>query len=92
MSYRVQNLKVAKLVNTESQPVLDVYCSTTRKRSDVDLCERIARQNTDDLRSLAADKGYEKQTLHSALRGLSIRSLIKHHEFRPIDPRIEWSA
>lgn len=50
-------------MDTEFQAVLDVYCSTTRDGSDADLCEQIARRNVGDLRSLAADKGYDK---HSA--------------------------
>ena len=49
-NYRVQTLKVTKLVDTEPQDVLDVHCSTTLKRSDADLCEQIARRNAGDLR------------------------------------------
>ncbi len=63
ISYRVQKLKVTKLVDTESQAVLDVHCSTNREGSDADLAEQIARRNAGDLRSLAADKGYDKQSL-----------------------------
>ncbi|MBP1955937.1 hypothetical protein J2752_002868 [Halarchaeum rubridurum] len=43
-SYRVQKLKVTKLVDTDSQAVLDVHCSTTREGSDADLAEQIARR------------------------------------------------
>ncbi len=85
ISYRVQKLKVTKLVDTESQAVLDVNCSTTREGSDVDLCEQIARRNAGDLRSLAADKGYDKQALRIGLRELGIRPLIKHRIFTPYD-------
>jgi IS5 family transposase len=84
-SYRVQKLKVTKLVDTASQAVLDVYCSTTREGSDADLAEQIARRNAGDLRSLAADKGYDKQALREALRELGIRPLIKHRIFAPYD-------
>jgi IS5 family transposase len=56
-SYRVQTLKVTKIVDTETQAILDLHCSTTREGSDADLCEQIARQNADDLRTLAANKG-----------------------------------
>jgi IS5 family transposase len=80
-SYRVQKLKVTKLVDTDSQAILDVHCSTTRGGSDADLAEQIARRNAGDLRSLAADKGYDKQ----ALRDLEIRPLIKHRIFAPYD-------
>ena len=52
-NYRVQTLKVTKLVDTESQAVLDVHCSTTLEGSDADLCEQIARRNAGDLRTRA---------------------------------------
>jgi len=85
ISYRVQKLKVTKLVDTESQAILDVHCSTTREGSDADLCEQIARRNAGDLLTLAADKGYDKQALREALRELGIRPLIKHRIFAPYD-------
>ena len=84
-SYRVQKLKITKLVDTASQAVLDVHCSTNRDGSDADLAEQIARRNTGDLQSLAADKGYDKQALREALRELGIRPLIKHRIFAPYD-------
>ena len=55
ISYRVQKLKVTKLVDTDSQAVLDVHCSTTREGRDADLAEQIARRNAGDLRSLSAN-------------------------------------
>jgi IS5 family transposase len=87
ISYRVQKLKVTKPVDTDSQAVLDVHCSTNRKGSDADLAEQIARRNAGDLRSLAADKGYDKQSLRESLRGLGIRPLIKHRIFAPTTTR-----
>jgi len=85
ISYRVQKLRVTKLVDTETQAVLDVHCSTTRKGIDADLAEQIARRNAGDLRSLAADKGYDKQSLRESLCDLGIRPLIKHRIFAPYD-------
>jgi IS5 family transposase len=84
-SYRVQKLKVTKLVDTDTQAVLDVHCSTTREGSDADLCAQIARRNAGDLLSLAADKGYDKKALRDALRDLDIRPLIKHRIFAAYD-------
>ncbi len=84
-SYRVQKLKVTKLVDTASQAVLDIHCSTNREGSDADLAEQIARRNAGDLRSLAADKGYDKKSLRESLRDLGIRPLIKHRIFAPYD-------
>jgi IS5 family transposase len=38
-----------------------------------------------DLRSLAANKGYDKQSLREGLRDLGIRPLIKRRIFAPCD-------
>jgi len=57
-NYRVQTLKATALVDTESQAILDVHC-TTEKRHDTQLGWQVARRNADDLASLAADKGYD---------------------------------
>ncbi|WP_273838060.1 IS5 family transposase [Halococcus sp. PRR34] len=84
-NYHVQTLKVTKLVDTESQAILDVHSSTTLEGSDADLCEQIARRNAGDLRTLAADKGYDKNALRERLRELEIRPLIKHCIRAPYD-------
>jgi len=41
-NYHVQTPKFTKLIDTESQAILDVHCSTTLEGSDADLCEQIA--------------------------------------------------
>ena len=70
-----------ELVDKATQTVLDLHCSTTLEGSDANLCEQIARRNGGDLRSLAANKGYDKQQL----RDLDIRPLIKHPIFASCD-------
>ena len=60
------------------QAILGVHCSTTLEGSDADLCEQIARRNAGDLRTLAADKGYDKNALRERPRETEIRPLIKH--------------
>ncbi len=57
MKYRVQTLKPTALVDTESDAILDVHC-TTEKRGDTQLGGQVAHRNAGDLTSLAADKGY----------------------------------
>jgi len=83
-NYRVQTLKATALVDTETQAVLDVHC-TTEKRHDTQLGWQVARRNAGDLTSLAADKGYDWMKLREKLREEGVRPLIKHREFRPID-------
>jgi IS5 family transposase len=85
ISYRVQKLKVTKLVDTASQAVFYVHCSTNQKGSDADPAEQIARIPAGDLRSLAANMCYGKQTLRESLCEPGIRPLIKHHIFAPYD-------
>ncbi|MDS0478380.1 IS5 family transposase [Natrinema sp. 1APR25-10V2] len=83
-NYRVQTLKATALVDTESQAILDVHC-TTEKRHDTQLGWQVARRNAGDLASLAADKGYDWMELREKLREEGVRPLIKHRELRPID-------
>jgi len=83
-NYRVQTLKTTALVDTDSQAVLDVHC-TTEKRHDTQIGWQVALRNAGDLHSLAADKGYDWQELREKLREEGVRPLIKHREFRPID-------
>ena len=71
-NYQVQALKATALVDTESQAILDAHC-TTEKRHDT---------------QLGADKGYDWMNLREKLREEGVRPLIKHREFRPIDPRV----
>jgi len=83
-NYRVQTLKTTALVDTETQAILDVHCSTG-KPHDTQLGWQVARRNAGDLTSLAADKGYDWMALREKLREDGVRPLIKHRIFRPID-------
>jgi len=83
-NYRVQTLKTTALVDTETQAILDVHCSTG-KPHDTQLGWQVARRNAGDLTSLAADKGYDWMELREKLRENGVRPLIKHRIFRPID-------
>jgi IS5 family transposase len=83
-NYRVQTLKATALVDTETQAIRDVHC-TTEKRHDTQLGWQVACRNAGDLTSLAADKGYDWMDLREKLREEGVRPLIKHRLFRPID-------
>ena len=84
-NYRVQTVEATKLVNTESQAILDVHCTTTREGSDADVCAQLARRYAGELQILAADKGYDSQPLRETLREMGIRPLVKHRVFAPYD-------
>ncbi|QKY16852.1 IS5 family transposase [Halorubrum sp. CBA1229] len=83
-NYRVQTLKTTALVDTKTQAVLDVRC-TTEKRHDTQIGWQLALRNAGEIASLAADKGYDWQRLREKLREEGVRPLIKHREFRPVD-------
>ncbi|WP_241996804.1 IS5 family transposase [Halorubrum sp. SD626R] len=83
-NYRVQTLKTTALVDTKTQAVLDVHC-TTEKRHDTQIGWQLALRNAGKIASLAADKGYDWQQFREKLREEGVRPLIKHREFRPID-------
>jgi hypothetical protein len=57
-NYRVQTLNTTKLVDTDTQAVLDLYCTTAWEGSDVEVAEQLARRHAGQLRVLTADKGY----------------------------------
>ena len=77
--YRVQTLKTTALVDTASQAVLDVHC-TTELRHDTQIGWQLARRNAGEIASLAADKGYVWQQSPEILRDEGVRPLIKHRE------------
>ena len=84
-NYRVQTIEATKLVDTETQAILDVHCTTTREGSDAEVCLQLARRYPGELLSLAADKGYDCNWLREDLRDLDIRPLIKHCINKPYD-------
>ena len=84
MNYRVQTPKAIALVDTKTQAILDVHC-TTGKPHDTQLGWQVACRNAGDLASLAADKGYDWMQLREKLREEGVKPLIKHRDFRPID-------
>ncbi|SNR57834.1 Transposase DDE domain-containing protein [Halorubrum vacuolatum] len=75
--YRVRSLKVTALVDVKSLYVFDVHC-TTSKKHDAKIGSQVARRNAADLRSLAADRGYDGKPFRDELRADGIRPLIKH--------------
>jgi IS5 family transposase len=84
-NYRVQTLEATTLVDTDSQVILDLYCTTTWDGSDAEVCEQLARWHAGELLVLLADKGYDCNWLRDGLRDLDIRPLIKHCLHAPYD-------
>ncbi|WP_436927555.1 IS5 family transposase [Halosimplex amylolyticum] len=74
--YCVRALKVTALVDTETLYITDIH-STTRKKSDQRIGLQVARRNVCNLRSLAADRGYDTKAFCDELHAHEIRPLIK---------------
>lgn len=58
-NYCVQTTKVTKLVDTDTQAILDLHCTTTWEGNDAEICDQLARKHAGELRVLTADKGYD---------------------------------
>jgi len=84
--YDVQDLKATKLIDTETNVILDLHCTTTREGSDADICKQLARRHAGELQILTADRGFDCTWLREYLReDLKIRPLIKHCINKPYD-------
>jgi IS5 family transposase len=82
--YNVRSLKTTALVDVETLYITDIHCTTTKKH-DTQIGPQVARRNAGDLRSLAADKGYDAKAFRDELREQGIRPLIKHRLYSALD-------
>ena len=82
--YHVRALKVTALVDVETLYITDIH-STTSKKSDHRIGPQVARRNAGDLRSLAADRGYDAKAFRDELRENGVRPLIKHRIYSSLD-------
>lgn len=81
--YRILSLKTTLLVDCQTGVILDVHCSTN-KPHDAPIGEQVLKRNLDKLDVIAADKGYDDNSLRALLRENGVRPLIKHREYRSI--------
>jgi IS5 family transposase len=79
----LQQLKTTLLVDTASKAVLNTHMTTTR-RHDTQIAPQGVKRNTEFIKVLIGDKGYDDQKLHHLVRNHDIRPLIKHCEFTPL--------
>ncbi|RKS78310.1 IS5 family transposase [Haloarcula quadrata] len=80
----VKTIQTTFLVDTAEGAVLDLHCSTEWP-DETKIGPKVALRNAGDLRSLAADKGYDDMSFREELRNAGIRPLIKHRVFAPYD-------
>jgi IS5 family transposase len=80
----VRTIQATLLVDTAEGAIVDLHCST-KWPSGMRIGPKVALRNAGDLRSLAADKGYDDMSFREALRAVGVRPLIKHRVFAPYD-------
>ncbi|MFD2373088.1 IS5 family transposase [Haloarchaeobius iranensis] len=80
----VQTVQATFLVDTAQGAVIDVHCSA-KWPNGTNVGPQVALRNAGDLRSLAADKGYDDMGFREELRAEGVRPLIKHRVFAPYD-------
>lgn len=80
----VRTIQTTFLIDTAEGAIIDLHCST-KWPDKTRIGPKVALRNAGDLRSLAADKGYDDMCFREALRAVGIRPLIKHRVFAPYD-------
>jgi len=58
---------------------------TTTRKHDVQIAPGILKMNRGSFHVLTADKDCDDGMLRAMLRGMKVRPLIKHREFKPYD-------
>ena len=85
----IQQLKITLLVDTESNTIIDLPVTTTRKH-DSQIAPSLIKWNTTDVAVLLGDKGYDDQEIRTLARETGVRPLIKHREFSSLHKA--WNA
>jgi IS5 family transposase len=80
----VRTIQTTFLVDTAEGAIIDLHCST-KWPSGMRIGPKVALRNVGDLRTLAADKGYDDMSFREDLRAVGVRPLIKHRVFAPYD-------
>ncbi len=61
-------------MDVETLYITDIHCTTTKKH-DAKIGPQVVRRNAADLRSLAADRGYDSKAFRDELRGNGVRPI-----------------
>ena len=80
----MKTIQATFLIDTEYIAILYLHCSA-KWPSGMRIGPKVVLWNSDDLRSLAADKGYDDMAFRELLRTHGIRQLIKHRVFAHYD-------
>jgi IS5 family transposase len=83
-NYRFKAVKTTALVDCENSLILDIHCSM-KQPHDTQIGPQILERNSDRVKILAADKGYDSAEFREYLRSKDVRPVIKHREFSSLD-------
>ncbi len=80
---RLKALKSTLLVDTETQKVIGLHNTTTRRHDSKIVMPLVRRARKSGLRikSVRGDAGYDDRKVRDGLRGMGARPLIRHREF-----------
>jgi IS5 family transposase len=79
----VKTIKATTLADTESLAVLDVHCCIESEH-DTKAGPRVVRVPADDLRSVAADNGFQDWHTEYEIAALDVEYLVQHQGSRPM--------
>lgn len=79
----VETIKATTLTDTASPAVLDVHCYIEREH-DTKAGPRVIRRNADDLRTVAADNGFQDWHTEYEVAALDIEHLVHHRGSTPM--------
>ena len=79
----MKTIKATTLTDTESLAVLDVHCCIEREH-DTKAGPRVVRRNADDLRTVAADNGFQDWHTEYEIAAHDIEYLVQHRGSSPL--------
>lgn len=85
----IQQLKVALLVDTRRNSIIDLHVTTTRKH-DSQTAPSLIKRNSDEMAILLSDKGYDDQKVRALAYEEEVCPLIKHREVSSLHKA--WNA
>ena len=81
---KIKSMKTTLLVNSDSQLIVGVHATTTRKH-DSKIILPVVAKCLQQIDTLVADKGYDDNKIRDALKSVNIDPIIPYREFTELD-------
>jgi IS5 family transposase len=83
---RLSSMKTSYAVDTQSQMILGVHTTVTRRHDSQIILPLVEKVMQDfPVKVCCADRGYDSKHVRDELKEVGVRPLIKHREFKPQD-------